>query len=633
MPDGLHSRAATAGRDEPGSASAWHGLQAPLSAATFPEMFDAVARRCPQSVAVSRGETVLRYAQLDARSNQLARALLDAGAGPERFVAVALPRTELTVVALLAVLKSGAAYLPVDPAYPPDRCRYMLAEANPVALLTDSTLDARFGGARIPRLLFDTAQDVADRSAAPVTDLVRPAPLRPANPAYAIFTSGSSGRPKGVVIPHRGLVNFVDWVLADFGPDTLSEVFAATSLSFDASILEIFPPLAAGGRVAVLDDPLSFADRPRRGRLAFLVPSVLAALLDGPGLPLAVDTLVLGGEATPPALPDQVRAVLPEARIANLYGPTEASVYATAWYSPGPQVPATPIGRPVRNMSAYLLDEALRPVGPGTVGELYLGGVGLARGYLGPAGRTAERFVACPFGAPGERMYRTGDLAVRRGDGVLEYRGRADHQVKLRGFRIELGEIEVALCEQPGVERAVVVLQADPAGTAALVGYVVPRRDGALDAEQLSQALSTTLPDYMVPSSLVVLTEFPLTVNGKLDRSALPRPVPSVLPPDRQPGTEQERRLCELFAELFGVPAVGVTDHFLGLGGNSLLATRLVSRIRSALGVDLGISAVFETPTVAGLAARIAAELSTDRPVHRPARPALHPAPPPGAER
>ena len=617
MPDG--PRDPRPDRRPSGVSGGWHGITAPASAATFPELFDAVARRHPRVVAVRCGNTELCYAELDARSNQLARALIEAGAGPERFVAVALPRTELMIVALLAVLKSGAGYLPVDPEYPVARRRYMVAEANPVALLGGSDADPDEG--RLPRLLFDSMLRVAGRSAAPVTDDDRLAPLRSDHPAYAIFTSGSSGRPKGVVIPHRGLVNFVDWVVADLGPDTLAEVFAATSLSFDASVLELFPPLAAGGRVEVLSGPLAFADRLRRGRLAFLVPSVLAALLDGPGLPLAVDTLVLGGEAVPPGLPERARAVLPGCRLANLYGPTEASVYATAWYSADPQVPATPIGRPVRNMSAYLLDEALRPVGPGTVGELYLGGAGLARGYLGPAGRTAERFVACPFGTPGERMYRTGDLAVRSADGVLEYRGRSDHQVKVRGLRIEPGEIEAVLVEQPGVDRAVVVAHADPAGSATLAGYLVPHRGASLDTERIKRALRATLPDQMVPAALVVLAEFPLTLNGKLDRAALPRPAPVVLAPKRQPAGEQERRLCALFAELFDVPTVGVDDHFLDLGGNSLLATRLVSRIRSTLGAELGIRDVFETPTVAGLAARIAAAVTTHRPPLRAGRP------------
>jgi amino acid adenylation domain-containing protein len=599
-------------------AAAGRGEQAPLGASTFAELFAATVARCPDAVAVRRDGEECRYAELDARSNRLARRLIEAGAGPERFVAVALPRTVELVVALLAVLKTGAAYVPVDPSYPAERIGHMLTEADPALVLTTTATAAALPAGDAPRLLLDSL-DLSSFSDTELSEVEQP---KSDSPAYAIYTSGSTGRPKGVVIPQRGMVDFLEWAAADLGPDALGHVFAATSLSFDPSVLEFFGPLVLGGVCELLDSPLSFGQGPRTGGFAFLVPSVAAALLAGPGLPLTVHTMVLAGEAVTEELVTAVRAAVPGVRIANLYGPTENSVYATAWYSPSPDVPATPIGRPVRNTEIRLLDQRLRPAPAGATAELYVCGLGLARGYLGQPARTAERFVADPFGEPGSRLYRTGDLARWRSDGVLEYRGRADEQVKIRGFRVELGEVETVLRAQPGVRRAAAVIREDVPGNRTLVGYLVADEAG-IDTEAVLVAARGTLPDFMVPSAVLVVPELPLTPTGKLDRRALPAPHRATT--GRAPRDDRERALCGLFGELLGVPEVGVDDSFFALGGNSLLATRLLGRMRGTLGVDLEIRAVFEAPTVAGLAAR-AAELAADATAPAaPARPKLRP--------
>jgi nonribosomal peptide synthetase DhbF len=605
----------------------WNDTAREIPQVTLPELFGAQAARTPDATAVVFEGEQVSYAELNRRADRLARYLVSLGAGPERLVAIVMPRSAEMIAAVLAVLKSGAAYLPVDPAYPADRVGFMLADARPVAVLTTQVTSRNLPG-EVPQVILDDPATIAAVSHLDGAGLG--GGLRPSHPAYVIYTSGSTGRPKGVVVEHRSVVGLLCWAGAEFGRDELSRVLASTSLSFDVSVFEIFAPLVRGGSIEIVPDLLTLADsggEPWAGSLISAVPSALAEVLGVHGAKARAGTVVLAGEALTARAVAAIGAALPGARVRNIYGPTEATVYATAWRAPdatgapadaagrsadaagvstdAPAGQAPPIGRPVWNTRAHVLDGALAPVPVGVAGELYLAGAGLARGYLGRAGLTGERFVACPFGARGERMYRTGDLARWNSAGELEYLGRADDQVKIRGFRIELGEIETVLAGQPGVAQAAVAVREDRPGDGRLVGYAVPAAGAQLDPAGLRAAAALALPGYMVPAAVVVLSRLPLTTNGKLDRRALPDPPTPELsagPDTPGPATAREQLLCEVFAQVLGVERVGVQDSFFDLGGHSLLATRLVSRVRAVLGVELAIRAVFEHPTVAMLA-------------------------------
>ncbi|MFJ9695062.1 amino acid adenylation domain-containing protein [Kitasatospora sp. NPDC101183] len=593
----------------------WNDTDEPAVHRTLPALFRAQADETPGHLAVLAGEQRLTYAELDARANRLAHELIARGVGPEQFVALALPRDERAVVALLAVLKAGAAYLPVDPTYPAERIDYLLRDAGPALVLTVGGVDLPDTG--LPALLLDEPGLAADR---PDTD--PQVPLRPEHPAYAIYTSGSTGRPKGVVVQHASVANLAAWAREEFGPERLAHVLLTTSLNFDVSVFELFGPLLSGGTVEVLTDLLALADR--GGRPATLisgVPSALAQLVAQGDLDASAGTVVLAGEALPAQAATDIAGALGADRLANIYGPTEATVYATAWYGTGTVATAPPIGRPLRRTRVYVLDSGLRPVPPGVAGELYIAGDGVARGYLGRPGLTAERFVADPHGAPGTRMYRTGDLARWTADGQVEYLGRLDHQVKIRGFRIELGEIEAELAGVDGVAQAVATVREDRPGDRRLVGYVT----GTAAPEEVRQALAQRLPAHLVPSAVVVLEAFPLNPNGKLDRKALPAPA-------AEPGAGagraarglREELLCGLFAEVLGVERVGMRDDFFALGGHSLLATRLVSRIRTAFGAELGVRALFDAPTPEALAPHLDGAATARAALGRRTRPA-HP--------
>jgi nonribosomal peptide synthetase DhbF len=599
----------------------WRGSTRPVPSATLPELFQAQVRRTPDATAVVHGPQALSYAELNARANRLARYLVSLGAGPGRLVAVAMPRSLDLIVTVFAVLKSGAAYLPVDPGYPADRIAFMLADARPVAVLTTALVGQGLPDGTPQVALDDPAIQTAISQPADgdLADADRPAALSPLSPAYVIYTSGSTGRPKGVVIEHRSVVGLLCWAAAEFGADELSRVLASTSLSFDVSVFEIFTPLISGGSIEIVRDLLTLADgggESWHGSLISAVPSALAEVLSVHGTKARAGTVVLAGEALTAHAVAAIRAALPGARIRNIYGPTEATVYATAWAAGdaggrpagGNAGDAPPIGRPVWNTWVHVLDDALRPVPVGVAGDLYLAGGQLARGYLNRPGLTAERFVACPFGGAGTRMYRTGDLARWNAAGQLEYLGRVDDQVKVRGFRIELGEIESVLAAQPGVGQAAVAVREDRPADARLVAYVVPAAGRQLDAAALRAAAALVLPDYMVPVAVVILARLPLNTSGKLDRAALPAPefgsVPKSStglagPPASSP---REQAMCDLFAQVLGLDHVGPDQNFFELGGHSLLATRLISRARSALGVELPIRAVFENPTAAMLA-------------------------------
>ncbi|PRX06025.1 UNVERIFIED_ORG: amino acid adenylation domain-containing protein, partial [Actinomadura viridilutea] len=585
--------------------------------ALAPQLVEAQAARTPDATAVAHGGTTVTYAELNARANRLARHLIERGVGPEDVVGLALPRDADLVAAALAVLKAGAAYVPIDPAYPAERIAFMLDDAAPACVLTTR-------GTRLPEGAPRIEVDALTLTAYPaddVTDADRVRPLRPDNAAYVIYTSGSTGRPKGVVVSHANLADFCAGSAAFYGPDRLRRVLFSTSLNFDVSVFEWLVPLTVGGRVEVVRDLLEVAERGGwEGTLVSGVPSVLAVLLARDGLRLRVDDLAFGGEALPPRLLRDARERVPGVRASNIYGPTEATVFVTGWFDDGNAEGAAPIGGPVANTRLFVLDAALRPVPAGVPGELYVAGDGLARGYLRRPGLTAERFVACPFGPPGERMYRTGDLVRWNRDGQIEYLGRVDDQVKVRGFRIEPGEIEAVLARRPDVARSVVVARTDAAGDTVLAAYVVPAPGAAApDPADLRAFAATALPDYMVPSAVVVLDELPLTPNGKLDRAALPAPdLTASAGGGRAPRDVREEILCGIVADVLGVERVGVDDGFFDLGGDSLKATRVVARARAALGVDLPVRAVFETPTVAGLAERAASEARAERPPLRP---------------
>ncbi|AHH97300.1 non-ribosomal peptide synthetase [Kutzneria albida] len=578
----------------------WNGTGLIAPSTTLPRLFEEQVRRTPHAVAVLCEGRELTYVELNRRANRLARLLVELGAGPERFVALAMPRTADLLVALLAVLKSGSGYLPVDPRYPADRIAVMLADSRPVLLLTTSDGLAAVDG--VPRLAVDE-QVLDDRCDGDLGEVG----LRPDNPAYVIYTSGSTGKPKGVVVAHRSAVGLVAWAVKEFGATGLAQVVASTSLNFDVSVFELFCPLMCGGRVELVRDVLALGERPGTEWPASLVsgvPSAFATLLAQGTVSVAPDTIVLAGEALTARAVREIRAALPGSRIANIYGPTEATVYATAWYSDGADLDRNPpIGRPLGTTRAYVLDGGLRPVPPGVPGELHLGGLSLARGYLDRPGLTAQRFVADPFGAPGARMYRTGDVVRWTAEGELDYLGRADQQVKIRGFRIELGEVENALLRHGEVAEAVAVARQEESGHKRLVAYLVATPGARPDSAGLRGFLGQTLPDHMVPSAFVLLDRLPLNPNGKLDRRALPAPdwAADTRAGHVAPRTEVERVLADIWAKVLGLPQVGVEDNFFELGGDSILSIQVVSRAHEA-GLRLLSKDVFLHPTIAGLA-------------------------------
>ncbi|MDV5143314.1 amino acid adenylation domain-containing protein [Streptomyces sp. SBC-4] len=572
--------------------------------ATVVGLFEAQVERTPEAVAVVSGGSEVSYADLDARANRLARHLVAQGVGPESFVGVCLERGVDTVVALLAVLKSGGAYLPIDPGYPADRIGYMLADAKPAVVLTSSSTTAVIPLPTVTVLAMDEL-DVTTLEDGPLA-----VEIRPEHPAYVIYTSGSTGRPKGVVVEHRSVAGLLGWAAAEFGGEDFRRVLVSTSFNFDVSVFELFGPLVSGGTVEVVRDLLALADADTPiGDVSLVsgVPSAFAQMVAAGEIQARPRTVVLAGEALTADAVAGIRTTIPGARVANIYGPTEATVYTTGWYA-GTDTGAegaVPIGRPISNARVYVLDGTLDPVPAGVVGELYIAGAGLARGYLGRPELTGERFVADPFSSEGGRLYRTGDVVRWNTDGQIEYLGRADEQVKIRGFRIELGEVQSAIAAHPEVAQTVVIAREDVPGDKRLVAYVVPNDSAQRDAElssRISDFAGERLPSYMVPSAVVVLDTLPLNVNGKLDRKALPAPE-YVVGSSRGPATLREELLCGVFAQVLGLPEVGVDDDFFALGGHSLLAVRLISRVRTVLGVEVPLRALFDTPTVAGLAA------------------------------
>ncbi|MEG3629926.1 amino acid adenylation domain-containing protein [Streptomyces poriticola] len=571
---------------------------------TFPELFEEQVRRAPHALAVLSPAGPVDYAGLNARANRLARALISRGAGPEGLVAVAGPRGAEATAAVVAVLKSGAAYLPVDLGYPRARLTAMLEDTRPLLILTTRDADDATLAPDVPRLYADDEAAVAGLADTDPADRDRRAPLRTGHPAYVIYTSGSTGRPKGVVVTHTGLAALVRHQRDQLGLRPGTRVLQFASPSFDASVWELTTALLTGAAAVaapaerlVPGPPLAELVAELGVTCLLLAPSVLAALPAG-ALPEGTD-LVVGAEACAPEL---VARWSPGRTMVNAYGPTESTVIATQTGPLSGRI-VPPMGRPVPGTRVRLLDAALRPVPPGVPGEMYLGGDGLARGYLGRPGTTADRFVADPFGPPGTRMYRTGDLARWNTDGSLAYLGRADGQVKVRGFRIEPGEVEGVLTGAPGVGGAVVVAREARPGVRQLVAYVVPARDAAAppDPVALRALAGERLPGYMVPAAVTVLEAFPRTPGGKVDVRALPEPRFETASAYRAPSTERELMLHAVFAEVLGRERIGVDDSFFDLGGDSVTATRLAARAHRA-GLALTARDIFGHKTIARLA-------------------------------
>ncbi|MFF5209442.1 amino acid adenylation domain-containing protein [Streptosporangium sp. NPDC000396] len=598
---------------------AWADRSRPVAPSTVTALFEEQAARSGDSPALVFEGEELTFAELNARANRLARLLVAEGVGPETPVGIALPRSLDVMVAILAVLKAGGAYVPLDPDYPLEHLAHVLDDARPAVLLTRA-------GVELPRsgIELDDPAVRARLNGLPghdLTDAERTAPLSPHHPAFVIYTSGSTGRPKGVVVPHTGLVNLFHSHREELhrlarertGRERL-RVGHAWSFSFDAS----WQPqlwLLDGHALHVLPyetyaDPRTLAAAIRERGLDFieLTPSLLEETLrwleaDGGPLPAV---LGFGGEAVSPALWERLAGLAGVAAF-NLYGPTEATVDSlVARVRPG-EGPA--VGHPVAGARVAVLDAALRPVPPGVPGELYVAGEGLARGYLGRPGLTAERFVPDPFGPPGSRTYRTGDLVRWRADGALEFLGRADDQVKIRGFRIEPGEVEAALRRAAGDRQVAVTVREDRPGDRRLVGYVVAAPD-EVDPAGLRRRVAEELPDHMVPGAVVVIGALPLMPNGKLDRRALPAPVHTAGPGGRPPRTDAEKRLCAVFGEVLGITGIGAEDDFFELGGDSLAAVRLMRGAREA-GIEFGVRDLFAHTTPAALAALTGARGTT----------------------
>jgi len=588
--------------------SGWNATQASYpDEHSIHQLFEAQVAKTPDAPALIFGEQTLSYGELNRRANQLAHKLREQGVGPDVLVGIAMQRSLEMVVGLLAILKAGGAYVPLDPEYPQDRLEYMLEDSQAILLLSESSLIARMPGQFQSRTLL---LDQLALDGYPDTDLA--CVTRARNLIYCIYTSGSTGKPKGVQIEHRSVAALIGWSLSVYSQADLCGVLFSTSICFDLSVWELFVTLSAGGYAVLAANALELPNLAARDRVRLLntVPSAIKQLCETGSIPVSVKTINLCGEALKQSIVDDLYRLEHVSNVYDLYGPSEDTTYSTCTLRAAGG--KANIGRPLDNSAAYVLSGSLQPVPVGVVGELYLAGAGLARGYLKRPGLSAERFIPNPFDEQGGRMYRTGDLARHRPDGVLEYVGRVDHQVKVRGFRIELGEIEVRL-QQEAVREAVVVA-IDGASGQYLAAYVVPADAGVMgDAaaqsalqDHLWAALRKNLPEYMVPSSLLLLDRLPLTPNGKLDRKALPRP-DEALQEERHvpPTTPLQQQVAGIWADVLKLDRVGLNDNFFFLGGHSLIATQVTSRIQEQVGLSVSLKALFENPVLGDYCARL----------------------------
>jgi amino acid adenylation domain-containing protein len=582
--------------------------------------FEQQAGLTPDAVAVSFGECRLTYAELDRRANQLAHYLRARGAGAEKLVGVCLPRTADMIVALLGILKAGAAYVPLDPRYPKDRLAFMLNDAGAVLWLTQRDILELLPEHAAQVICIDDEREAIEREPQepPVSRVMA------ANPAYVLYTSGSTGRPKGIAIEHASSVAMIAWAREVYTKEELAGVLASTSISFDISVFEIFLPLSCGGRIILVENVLHLPETPDADQVTLVntVPSAMLELLRVNALPASVKTVNLAGEPLKHALAQDVYRQPQVERLYNLYGPSEDTTYTTFSLVEKGGEHAPNIGRPIFNTQIYLLDKHLQPVPTGVAGEIHIAGAGLARGYLNRPELTAEKFIPNHIGdAAGARLYKTGDLARYLPNGELEFLGRLDNQVKLRGFRIELDEIEALLDRHPAVRENAVIIREDVPGDKRIVAYLAVEPDADVSTGHLRDFVRAKLPEHMVPSAFVLLDELPLTPNGKINRRAL-----AALPhkPDEReagavaPRSATEELLAGIWSQVLGVERPGVQQNFFELGGHSLLATQVVSRIHDTLNLHLPVRKIFEAPTIAELAAQIEAARSAENGLELP---------------
>jgi amino acid adenylation domain-containing protein len=566
------------------------------------QFFEAQAAATPEAVALIFGEEQLSYGELNERANRLAHYLRERGVGRESLVGVLMERTPELVVALLSVLKAGAAYVPLDTAWPAARLAFLLADTGAALVLTEQALAERVSGVRADVVCVDRLSEEFERQSEsnPATA------VGVENLAYVIYTSGSTGIPKGVAITHGSANALLHWAQRVYSTEQLRYTLAATSICFDLSIYELFLPLSVGTSIVLARNALELPTLTWADKLTLIntVPSAIRELLRLEAIPASVQTINLAGEALSAELVNRLYEQTDVKQLWNLYGPTEDTTYSTAALI-APEVSGlVTIGRPIAGTQAYVLDEELQPVPVGVTGELYLSGAGLARGYLNRAELTAERFVPNALsGEAGARMYRTGDLARYRSNGAIDYLGRADYQVKLRGYRIELGEIEAVISADERVQAAVVT-----ADDRRLVAYVVLTEGAAGIEDELRRRVQEKLPEYMVPAVFVELAELPLTSNGKVDRKRLPAVTEQSAATTETyvaPRSSIEEMVAAIWAEVLQQERVGIHDNFFALGGHSLLATQIVTRVRESFHIDLPLRQFFESPTVAGLASII----------------------------